>query len=166
MVFWVKWAEVDICKENDRFTHRCFVIQQWQLLFPTKYWPGKASERENWVSGLKNPRIYKHTHQPTLFFCPSSKNPPKTRYPTQQLFSFWSSYTWNVLWKAKSTNFRNESKFYMPLSSCILEIMCCSHVRTAKCWAATELTRKHSPQPWNCGLNGRNPHHATAQNTN
>lgn len=88
VVFWVKWAEVDICKENDWFTHRCFVIQQWQLLLPTKYWPKKASERENWVSGLKTPRFYKHTLQPTLLFCPSTRNFPKTKYPTQQLFFF------------------------------------------------------------------------------
>lgn len=74
MVCRVKLAEVDIYKENDQFTHRCFVIQQWQLLLPTKYWPGKASERENWVGGLKKTKTEKHIPQRTPP-SPHPKNP-------------------------------------------------------------------------------------------
>lgn len=75
MFFWVK-LEVDIYEENDWVTYRCFVIQQWRLLLPTKYWPGKASERKlsKWIRTPKNLQTYIPTNSPLPPLL--QKNPP------------------------------------------------------------------------------------------
>lgn len=126
-----------------------------QVLTWKSFWKRKLSR---WIKKTKNWKTHTTTNSPLT----PPKKPPKPKYPTQQLyFFFFCQATFEMFCERPNLQISGMSKFCMTLSCCILEKICCSHVRRAKCWAATELTRKHFLQSWNCGLNGCNPHRAT-----